>query len=207
MDDVCVLNLLTGNHPDKQKEAVEKLRGNPEKKQKPIRVLEKKRPGAAWAQKWRFTDRARRSLLCQTIIMHVWTQKMPWINVMLGVHKCILMIISSLVLSPYKCEVGKPQYHYHICFCYYWHNKLRRQFVCAVVRVIESNYPMLGKWLCTKRNPSGIHMAISEVRQSWNVGALQINCSRSTTSFERPPQPWIGVDLYLVHIEVDCFTH
>lgn len=26
---------------------------------------------------------------------------------------------------------------------------------------------MLGKWLCTKRNPSGIHEAISEVRQSW----------------------------------------
>lgn len=95
-------------------------------------------------------------------------------------------------LSPYKCEVGKPQYHYHICFCYYWHNKLRRQFVCAVVRVIESNYPMLGKWLCTKRNPSGIHKAISEVRQSWNVGALHINCSRSTTSFERTSQPWIG---------------
>ncbi len=97
-------------------------------------------------------------------------------------------------LSPCKCEVGKPQYHYHICFCYYWHNKLRRQFVCAVVRVIESNYPMLGKWLCTKRNPSGIHKAISEVRQSWNVGALHINCSRSTTSFERTSQPRIGDD-------------
>lgn len=87
-------------------------------------------------------------------------------------------------LSPYKCGVGKLQCHYHICFCYYWHNKLRRQFVCAVVRVIESNYPMLGKWLCTKRNPSGIHKAISEVRQSWNVGALHINSSRSNMSFE-----------------------
>ena len=97
-------------------------------------------------------------------------------------------------LSPYKCEVGKPQCHYHICFCYYWHNKLRRQFVCAVVRVIESNYPMLGKWLCTKRNPSGIHKAISEVRQSWNVGALHIDCSRSTTSFERTSQPRMGDD-------------
>lgn len=94
-------------------------------------------------------------------------------------------------LSPYKFGGGKPQCHYHICFCYYWHNKLRRQFVCAVVRVIESNYPMLGKWLCSKRNPSGIHKAISEVRQSWNVGVLHINCSRSTTSFKRTSQLWM----------------
>lgn len=62
-----------------------------------------------------------------------------------AVHKCILMILSSLVKNPYKWEVGKPQQHYNICFCYYWHSKLHRQFVCAVVRVIESNYPMLGK--------------------------------------------------------------
>lgn len=53
---------------------------------------------------------------------------------------------------------------------------------------------MLGKWLCTKRNPSGIHKAISEVRQSWNVGPLHINCSRSTTSSERTSQPRTGDD-------------
>lgn len=106
-------------------------------------------------------------------------------------------------LSPYKYEGGKPHYHYHICFCYYWHNKLRRQFVCAVVRVIESNYPMLGKWLCSKRNPSGIHKAISEVRQSWNVGVLHINCSRSTTSFKRTSQLRMREKKYLVHAEAD----
>lgn len=48
---------------------------------------------------------------------------------------------------------------------------------------------MLGKWLCTKRNPSGIHKAISEVRQSWNVGVLHVNRSRATTSSERTSQP------------------
>lgn len=48
---------------------------------------------------------------------------------------------------------------------------------------------MLGKWLCTKQNPSGIHKAISEVRQSWNVGVLHVNRSRATTSFQRTSQP------------------
>lgn len=51
---------------------------------------------------------------------------------------------------------------------------------------------MLGKWLCTKRNPSGIHKAISEVRQSWNVGVLHVNFSRSTTSFQRTSKVCVG---------------
>lgn len=69
-------------------------------------------------------------------------------------------------------------YHRHICFCYYWLNKLCWQFICTVVRVTESNYPMLRKWLCTKRNTSPIHKAINAVRQSYNGVTLHTNSSK-----------------------------